>query len=406
MSLTAGAQDAPLAPDLPVAFGADEVSVDARSKSIEAQGNVHVDAPPFHMQGAALTIQRSALGVEVQGAGVVAFCPCLGTPLGVRFRRATLYPPHDLVLRDPVLEVFGIPIAWLPVFWLRSPGRPGLLPPDLAWRGSDGFFAGGGFHVPLVPGDLERGLDVRAGGYAEGGVAAEATLRTRASMTTVRVDDLRSDAGLSLRADGSTGEGARGDREAATWSVDALRGARSVRATTDADPAARPFDRLHASVSWAPDGWLVSSGIREATLRGGDIGDLGAVGPVVSARRADALGHFGAGDATLEGGEVSLAGESAIGFVRGEGGALLVAPAGPARATLAVRGVGALADDGNDTDASGAAQTRAVLAAPFARGFAGGDPGDPWVHTTEPRIEVAGLATHAGEILPIGRGMA
>jgi hypothetical protein len=388
-----------------VSFGADEVGVDPRSKSVDARGNVHVDAPPFHMQGDALTIRRAALGVEVDGSGEVVFCPCLGTPLGVRFRRANLLPPHDLVLHDPVLEVFGVPVAWLPVFWFRSPGRPGLLPPDLAWRGSDGFFAGGGFHVPLVKGDLERGLDVRAGGYTEGGVAGEVTLRTKTSATTVSVDELRSDAGMGLGSRGTT-SGAIGDRETAAWGVDALRGPRSVRATTDVEPAARPFDRLQASVAWAPDGWLVSSGVREAALRGGPIGDLGAVGPVVAVRRSDALGHFGAGDATLEGGQVATAGQGAIGFARGEGGALLVAPAAPARMTLDLRGVGALADDGNVTDASGAAQARAVLSAPFGRGFASGDTGDPWVHTTEPRIELAALATHAGEILPLARGMA
>ena len=207
-----GQAQEPLVPDLPLAFGADEVSVDPRSKSVDARGNVHVDAPPFHMQGDALTIRRAPLGAEVEGSGVVAFCPCLGTPLGVRFRRANLLPPHDLVLHDPVLEVFGVPVAWLPVFWLRSPGRPGLLPPDVAWRGSDGFFAGGGFHVPLVKGDLERGLDVRAGGYTEGGAAGEVTLRTAASATTVSVDDLRSDVGLGLRSRG-TAYGSMSDGE-------------------------------------------------------------------------------------------------------------------------------------------------------------------------------------------------
>ena len=101
-----------------------------------------------------------------------------------------------------------------------------------------------------------------------------------------------------------------------------------------------------------------------------------------------------------------MVGQGAIGFARGEGGGLLVAPAGPLRATLKLRGVGALADDGNRTDASGGAQARAAVAAPLARGFASGDTGDPWVHTTEPRMELAALATHAGEILPLARGMA
>ncbi len=391
--------------DLPVAFGADEVGVDARSRAVEARGNVHVDAPPFHMQGSALSLRRGPLGVEIEGAGKVAFCPCLGTPLAVRFEKATLLPPHDLVLHDPVLEVFGVPVAWLPVFWLRSPGRAGLLAPDVAWRGSDGFFAGGGFHVPLVPGDLVRGIDVRAGGYAEGGAAFRASLRTAESTTTIGVDDLRSDVGFLAGARGSTADGELARAESATWALDALRGARAVRATTDVEAASRPFDRIRAGVSWEPGGWLVASGLRAVALRGGSVADLGAYGPVLAARRGDALGHFGAIDTTLEGGQVALSGQAPTPFARAEGGVLLVAPLGPARATLALRGVGALADAGVEADASGGAQARAVVAAPLARGFGSADPGDPWVHTTEPRLEVAALGTHAGDVLPAGRGM-
>jgi hypothetical protein len=394
-----------LSEDLPVAFGADEVSVDARSRAIDARGNVHVDAAPFRMQGSALSLRRGPLGVEVEGAGEVVFCPCLGTPLAVRFTRATLLPPHDLVLRNPVLVIFGVPIAWLPAFWLRSPGKPGLLAPEVAWRGSDGFFAGGGFHVPLVPGDLTRGIDLRAGGYAQGGAAATGTLRTEATTTTIGVDDLRSDIGLMAAAHGATAGGALADKESAAWTLDALRGARAVRATTDVDAAARPFDRMQAGVAWEPDGWLVSSGIRSAALRGGSVADLGAIGPVVAARRADAIGHLGTADATIEGGQVAVAGQGATTFARAEGGTLLVAPAGPARATLALRGIGAVADDGTRSDGSGAAQARAVLAIPLARGFESADASDPWVHTTEPRLEVATLATRAGQVLPVGRGM-
>ncbi len=280
LARTAGAQEttpqATIPEDLPVAFGADELSVDARSKAVEVRGNVHVDVPPFHLQADALDLRRGPVGVDVEGHGKVAFCPCLGTPLAIRFRRATSFPPHDLVLRDPGLEVFGVPVAWLPVFWLRSPGKPGLLPPAVAWRGSDGFFAGGGLHLPLFPGDLERGLDLRAGGYAEGGAAVEGTLRTWGSTTTVGVDDLRADVGLRLTSRGATSAGSVADGEAATWSVDALRGARAVRATTDVDAASRPFDRATATVAWEPDGWLIASGIRAAALRGGPAHHHGA----------------------------------------------------------------------------------------------------------------------------------
>jgi hypothetical protein len=393
-------------PDLPVAFGADEVSVDPRSGAIDARGNVHVDAPPFHMQGDALTLRRVATGVELEGGGKVAFCPCLGTPLAVRFRQATLAPPHEVILRDPVLEVFGVPVAWAPLFWLRSPGRIGLLTPDVAWRGEDGFFAGGGVHFPWRSGDMVRGLDLRAGGYVDGGVAAEGVLRTSATATLVRLDELRSSAGVTVVSRGATdARDPDGSGESVAFRVDALRGARALRATTDVEVASRPFDRLRAGVAWATDGWVLSSGVRAAALRGGDVADLGASGPVAAARRADALGHLGTLDATLEGGQVAWAGQGATSFARAEGGALLAAPVGPIGAALALRGLGALADDGSRAGTNGAAQARATVAAPFARGFASGEADDPWVHTTEPRLELAALVTRVDPVLPAGRGM-
>src|SRR4029077_2833193 len=120
----------------PVSFGADDVKLDAHSQALDASGNVRVDEPPFHLTSDALRLRRVPIGAELEGDGKLAFCPCLGAPLAVRFTGATVAPPHDVILRNPVLEVFGVPVAWAPVFWLGSPGRPGLLPPDLAWRGA------------------------------------------------------------------------------------------------------------------------------------------------------------------------------------------------------------------------------------------------------------------------------
>jgi hypothetical protein len=43
----------------------------------------------------------------------------------------------------------------------------------------------------------------------------------------------------------------------------------------------------------------------------------------------------------------------------------------------------------------------------MTRGYASADDGDPWKHRTEPRLEVAAVATHAAGVLvtPAGRGM-
>ncbi|MDP9035197.1 MAG: hypothetical protein M3O50_10340, partial [Myxococcota bacterium] len=190
------------ADSVPLVFGADEVHLDARSKAIDASGHVHVDELPFHLTSDALRLRRVAIGAELEGEGKLSFCRCLGTPLAVRFRSATVAPPHDVIMHSPVLEVFGLPVAWAPVLWLRSPGRTGLLPPELAWRGADGLFAGAGLHLPWQEGDVDRGFDLRAGGYSAGGAAVEVTMRTGASVTRVAWDHLRGD-GLTLGAHGT-----------------------------------------------------------------------------------------------------------------------------------------------------------------------------------------------------------
>jgi hypothetical protein len=390
---------------LPVDFHANDVTFDPRSQAIEARGNVNVDSPPFDLQGDFLRLRRSARGVDVQGPGRVAFCPCLGSPLGVRFDSATLAPPHELILRNPVLEVMGIPVAWLPLFWLRSPGRVGLLTPDLAWRGDDGLFAGGGVHFPLPSGDVSHGLDLRAGGYAEGGVALEGTARTLRTETAIRYDRLRASDGIIVRARAATAiEDPNPSDQSLSWDVDALRGERAVQSTTDVEVAARPFDRLQAAGAWVSGGWTVSSGVRSAAIRGGDISDLGAIGPVLAVRRSAAIGSVGSMDALLEGGEVSEAGVSSTSFARVETGGMVAGTLGALGASLSARGIGAVADDGSRAGTNGAVQARGVVSAPLARGL-GPDDRDPWTHTTEPRLEVAALGIRQDDVLPAGRGM-
>lgn len=388
-----------------MAFGADEVRFDARAQALDIVGHVHVDEPPFHLTGDAMRLRRVAIGAQLDGEGRLSFCPCLGTPLAVRFQGATVAPPDDLILRQPVLEVFGVPVAWAPVFWLRSAGRVGLLAPDIEWRGADGLRVGEGVHVPWVNGDGQRGLDLRAAGYLEGGAVVDAALRTAATSTRLLWDDLRGDGGLLVAARGASAP--VGDAPDVAWAVDALRGGRAVQATTDVDAAARPFDSAEADAAWRSGGWTFASGVRDVALRGGDLGDLGAGGPFVVARGAGAIAETGAVDATVEGGAVRQATVGTTTFARGEGGALLASRMGPVQATVAARGLAELADDGTRPGFDGAAQARGTIAWPLARGYGSSDPDDPWVHRTEPRIEAAALATRADEVLviPAGRGM-
>ena len=394
--------------DMPVAFGADQLRFDARGQALEASGHVHVDQTPFHLTSDELRLRRVPIGVELDGQGTVAFCPCLGTPLAVRFRGATVAPPHDLILRDPVLELFGVPIAWAPSIWLRSPGRVGLLAPDVAWRGAEGLFVGGGVHMPWRDGDVARGIDLRAGAYVDGGVAVQAAMRTSVSDTRVAWDLWRGDAGIALGLHGATAIAHPSRPDSVAWDVDALRGARAVKATTDVGLAAFPFDRAEAQASWRADGWTFASGVRAVATRGGEWLRLGASGPVVVARRAGAIADVGSYDATLEGGAIDGAGIGTTTFARAEGGAYFATHLGATEAALALRALGDVADDGAQVGADGAAQARVSGGVPFERSFASPDEADPWVHRTEPRLEAALIMTHASHLLafPAGRGMA
>ncbi len=167
----------------PLDTHADDVTLDAKQRELELRGHVSVESPPFHLSSDALTLKRTPRGVDVDGKGRLAFCPCLGTPLTLGFAGAIVAPPGDLVLRSPTLNVYGVPIFWLPYFWLRSPARFGLLPPDVMYRGRDGVFLGEGIHLPWKTGDARNGLDLRAGAYLTGGSAFSGELRTPSSTT-------------------------------------------------------------------------------------------------------------------------------------------------------------------------------------------------------------------------------
>ncbi len=394
---------------LPVSFRADDVHLDTRSQGLEASGNVRVDEPPFHLTAEALRLRRVPIGVELEGEGKVAFCPCLGTPLAVRFRNATVAPPHDLIVRDPVLEVFGVPVAWAPLFWLRSPGRLGLLPPEVAWRGADGLFVGEGIHVPWVDGDLVQGLDLRAGGYFDGGVDVQVAVRTTATDTRLRWDWLRGNGGVDAVARGVTDDGRAPTTVA--WDLDSLRGARAVQSTTDVNVAANPFDRGDAQAVWRPvdgAGWTIASGVRAVSLRGSDLLDQTSGGPVVTARWSDALANRGSATTSrLEGGAVGSPGLGTTSFARSEATATVAGRLGAAVASVSARGYGDIADDGDRDGLDGAAEMRAKLGVPLVRTFDSSEANDPWIHRTEPRLEAAAIAVHESGVLvvPAARGM-
>ena len=169
---------------------AETVSFDARARTIELSGNVRVDSPPFHLRSQHIRLTRTKYGIEADGKGRLAFCPCLGTPLTIEFEKAIVAPPGELILKDPKLEIYGVPVMYLPWFWMRSDEKVGVLPPDIAYRGQDGFYAGGGVHLPWKDRGERQALDLRGGGYLEGGFVADARLRSPIATTKIRFDRL------------------------------------------------------------------------------------------------------------------------------------------------------------------------------------------------------------------------
>jgi hypothetical protein len=384
----------------PVQVTAERIELDAESQELVLRGEVELDSAPFHLTSKELRLSRSKRGIVVRGEGRIAFCPCLAQPLAVAFRGATIAPPGDLLIDQPTLEVFHVPVLWLPFFWLRSPGKIGLLAPDIAYRGQDGVFLGEGVHLPWKAGDTQNGLDLRAGAYLKGGVATEATLKTPASVTTLRWDHLANGTGNLVGVDAADGvavdaRGGMTGKSAGTslaWDVDLLRGQRGVVSTTDIDTASRVFDRAAAETSLHGGGLTFWSGVRATNPRGDGIAELGAAGPVAGLRRDGTLGDLGAYDAQVEGGTLSGTSLATTSFGRAALGGLLAAHAGPFRATWSLRGAGDVVAVGPDQGYEGAAQSRVELALPIARSFDSSDPTDPLWHRLEPHVEARALA--------------
>ncbi len=229
---------------------ADEVEIDTRGRELHLKHNVEVALPPFVLRSDELTISRGKRGLAVEGDGRLNFCPCLGTPVALGFSGASVAPPGDLFLGSPTLRLLGVPVFWLPYFWLRSPARAGLLPPRVAYRGKDGFFVGGGVQFPfasvdaprrtwpIVETEPDRSVVLRAGAYTTGGLNVTAAYYSATSTDVVEYD-VRGNAGVKLALNASDPAG--GDRLA--YEVNAYRGARSLDSTTDLEQAARAFDR-------------------------------------------------------------------------------------------------------------------------------------------------------------------
>lgn len=390
---------------------AETVSFDARQQVLELSGNVRVDSPPFHLRAQRIKLTRTKLGIEVDGKGRLAFCPCLGTPLTVEFEKAFVAPPGDLIIKSPTLEFYGVPIFHLPWFWLRSDEKLGVLPPEIAYRGKDGLFVGEGVHLPWKRYGKRYALDYRAGAYLFDGFATEARLITPASNTKVRYDRRLGDDGLSVDARGAT---SNPDGELRTaWDADVLRGTRGVRMTTDLDAAAKPWDRANIEGALRTGPFTVGQSIRVITRRGERLEHVESAGPVTTLRASGAIAGRITYDTTIEGGALRVSRPNGpltpdtISFVRSEIGATGATNVGPAAGSIAVRGASELAQEGTRDGSQATGTARAHLGIPLVRAYRSDDEdkNDPLLHVVEPFVEGSAVAARGQSLLgtPPGR---
>ena len=410
---------------------AETVSFDARARSLELSGDVRVDSPPFHLRSERIKLTRTKYGIEAEGNGRLAFCPCLGTPVTIEFDKAIVAPPGELILKDPKLEIYGVPVMYLPWFWMRSDEKVGLLPPDIAYRGQDGVFVGGGIHLPWKDRGVRQALDLRGGAYLDGGFATDLRLRSPIATTKIRYDRLPgarapvlpvpgsaahdADDGLLVDARGAS----HGDGTNIAWDADVLRGRRGVAATTDVDAAAKPWDRASASGSVQIGPVIAETGFRAVTRRGGDLVAIDAAGPFAAIRTSGAIASGVTYDATLEGGALRVSGTAAslaaiqspaitpdtVSYGRAEIGVLAGTTFGPMAASVSARGAGNLAAEGRRDGGDRAGTAKLHLGVPLARAFGSGaddDPrerNDPLVHVIEPFAEASVLHARGDGLL-------
>ncbi len=366
-------------------FSADQVEGDVRMGELVLRGNVVMTYERFRLTSPELSLRRTGRGIEVKGPGEVVFCPCPNPPLTIAFDGGVVGPPADLVLQHPQLRVGGTTMFGLPWFWLRAPSRPGILPPNVAWRGGDGLLVGEGVHLPWKDGTTYDELDLTAGGYMKGGVELTARLRTTRSTSRIRWDHLHQDL-LAVDAHGSYPQAGTGMM---AWDLDAVRGSRARPATLNLDEAARGYDRGAAEVMVRPTGGVIlGAGVRGVASRGGwGPSERPAWGPRASLGLGSALGSVGNWDELLS---VTTLQDDLLGslnLLRAEGGAELAARPAFLVTRLGLREALTVADSATARGLDGLASARLEVAAPFVHEFPGEE--SPLVHVIEPRLRGA-----------------
>ena len=380
----------------PVEFRAGRVEFEGDSERLELTRDVVVTVDRYRLTSDHLSVTKGPRGVVVDGGGRLSLCRCDSAPVQIGFDSALVAPPTDLLVEDPTLRVAGVPVCWLPYFWLRSPSRLGLLPPTVAYRGEDGLLLGAGVHFPLGGSGSElSSIDVTAGGYLEGGVDLGVRAVTPESSTMLRWDHL----GESLVAVDTHGSLVSKKSANLAWDVDAVRGARGRRGLISLEEAARRYDRLRVSVSHVAERAVVGLGMRADTPRGGSYDEIEAYGPEAQLGAFTALGEVGSGDLAARA-RTSVLPDGEVAMLLNQGAALeLSGRPGVFGVSAELRQKSELLTEQSRAAASTSLGARLAATLPLARSFGGGS--DPVEHWVEPEAELAAasIATAEGPLV-------
>ncbi len=392
--------------DLEVEAGSAEA--DLRLRELDLRDGVRVRLLPYHLRAERIHLSLGRYGVRVTGHGVLTFCPCEDPPVGIGFSGGWAGPPDELIVEDPTLRLFGVPVFWLPYLWLRSPRKMGLTTPDVSFRGPDGLFLGQGVHVPIG-----EGLEASLGFYTAGGFATTVDLATERTWTLVKLDvrrdvgerDVPSGTGLAIdaRGDLATDLASRGAHGASiAWDVDAIRGSRGVRTTLDLDALARPYDRASGVAQIGP----ARLGVDAVAPRLGPIDRVAFARPFVSLGTGLSLGDLGGATGGASFGPRWVLGRGAETLGDASLAATLASPIGLATLDAHARVDGRLARGGGpdpDIPASGDRASAIVgelgveLALPLARpiAFDRAAGGPPVLHVIEPLVRATAVSARA-----------
>lgn len=385
---------------------AGSAEADLRLRELELREGVKVRLSPYYLRADRIHLSLGKYGVRVKGHGVLGFCPCDAPPISIGFSGGWAGPPDELIVEDPTLRIFGVPVFWLPYLWLRTPRKIGLGVPEVSFRGRDGLFLGEGVHLPIG-----GGLEASVGVYTGGGFAGTVDFVTERSLTLLRVDERRgsdvgehdvpSGWGLAVDAHGEVG---RVDRVSMAWDLDAIRGARGLRTTLDLEPLARPWDHAFAVTRAGP----ALLGVDLIDARGGPLDSIAVAHPWSGLAGAFGLGTLGGADAWATFGPRWIVGRGAETIADASASIALAGPLGvatwsadarvDARLARAAGEEGSMLAGGHATAIVGEARVEASL--PLARALslerAAGGP--PVLHVIEPLVRAAAVvAGDAGD---------